>query len=219
MWVKMLSPRLRVIDRAAGQIAADGHANHGRRSPCAVGAPAHQRQFIANLVHGRPDVVEELNLDHRLHAAHRIADGAADDVGFGQRRVEDALRSEFGLQAGGELEDAALAFDLGERIFAAGIGHVFAVDDDARIAAHLVAQAGVDQVGHGARPRPLRRRLCRRPLRPALPPAQWRRRRWSDQDPRSRRAAVMSCDRRAAALPERARRLRRLRGPATAPAR
>ena len=33
---------------------------------------------------------------------------------------------------------------------AAGVGHVFAVDHDARIAAHLVVQAGVDQVGHGA---------------------------------------------------------------------
>ena len=74
-------------------------------------------------------------------------------------RVEDALGAEFGLQAGGELEDAALAFDLGERVFAAGVGHVFAVDDDARIAAHLVVQAGVDQVGHGLR------RACPGPLR------------------------------------------------------
>ncbi len=119
--------------------------------PRAVGAPAHQRQFIADLVHGGPDVIEELNLDHRLHAARRVADGAAHDVGLGQRRVEDALGAELGLQAGGELEDAALALDLGERVFAAGVGHVFAVDDDARIAAHLVVQAGVDEVGHGAR--------------------------------------------------------------------
>ena len=38
-----------------------------------------------------------------------VAHGAADDVGFGQRRVEDALGAELGLQAGGQLEDAALA--------------------------------------------------------------------------------------------------------------
>ena len=119
--------------------------------PRAVGAPAHQRQLIVNLVHGRPDVVEELDLDHRLHAAHGVADGAAHDVGLGQRRVEDPLGAEFGLQAGGELEDAALALDFGERFLAAGVGHVLAIDHDARIAAHLVVQAGVDKVGHGAR--------------------------------------------------------------------
>jgi ParB-like chromosome segregation protein Spo0J len=68
-----------------------------------------------NLVHGGPDVVEELNFDDGLHAARGVADGAADDVGLGERRVEDALGAELGLQAGGELEDAALAFDLGER--------------------------------------------------------------------------------------------------------
>ena len=147
----MLSPDLRVIDRAAGQIAADRHANHRRRSPRAVRPPAHQRQLIANLVHGRPDVIEELNLHHRLHAAHRIAHGAAHDIGLGQRRVEHALGSELRLQAGGQLEDAALALHFVQRLFAAGVGHVFAVDHDARIAAHLVVQAGVDQVGHGAR--------------------------------------------------------------------
>ena len=101
-------------------------------------------------MHGRPDVVEELNLDDGLHASHGIADGPAHDIGFGQRRVEDALGAELGLQAGGELEDAAFALDLSQRLFAAGVGHVFAIDHDARIAAHLVVQAGVDQVGHGA---------------------------------------------------------------------
>ena len=73
-------------------------------------------QLVADLVHGGPDVVEELDFDHRLHAAHGIADGAADDVGLGQRRVEDAVGAELGLQAGGELEDAALAFDLGRAL-------------------------------------------------------------------------------------------------------
>ena len=123
-------------------------------------------ELVANLVHGRPDVVEELDFDDRLHAADGVADGAADDVGLGQRRVEDALGAEFGLQAGGELEDAAFALDLGERVFAAGVGHVFAVDDDARIAAHLVVQAGVDEVGHGRGALPFAASTLPRPPEP-----------------------------------------------------
>jgi len=55
------------------------------------------------------------------------------------------------LQAGGEFEDAALAFDFRKRFGAAGVGNVFAVKHDARIAAHFVVEAGVDKVRHGAR--------------------------------------------------------------------
>ena len=55
------------------------------------------------------------------------------------------------MQAGGEFEDAAFAFNFIERLVAAGISYVFAIDHNARIASHLVVQAGVDQVGHGAR--------------------------------------------------------------------
>ena len=77
--------RLRVVDGAAGEVAADGYTNHRRRGPCAVGAPAHQGELVANLVHGRPDVVEELNLDDGLHAAGSVADGPAYDIGFSER--------------------------------------------------------------------------------------------------------------------------------------
>ncbi len=55
------------------------------------------------------------------------------------------------MQTGGELEDTTLALYLCQSFFAAGVSHVLAVDDDARVAAHLVVQAGVDKVGHGAR--------------------------------------------------------------------
>ena len=69
--------------------------------------------------------------------------GAADDVGFGQRRIEDAVGAELALQSRGEFEDAALAFDLLllDVLFAAAVGDVFAEDDDALVAPHLVAQA------------------------------------------------------------------------------
>ena len=103
-------------------------------------------------MHGGPDVIEELNLDDRLETAGRHAEGAADDVGFGQRRVEDAVGAELALQAGGEFEDAALAFDLlvFQILLAGAVGDIFAEDDDALVAPHFVVQAGVDEVGHGA---------------------------------------------------------------------
>ncbi len=103
-------------------------------------------------MHGGPDVVEELDLDDGLEAALRHAEGAADDVGFGEGRVPAAVGAEFGLQAGGELEDAALAFELAgaERFVAGGVGYVFAEDYDALVAAHLVFEAVVDELGHGA---------------------------------------------------------------------
>ena len=109
-----------------------------------------------NLVHGRPDVVEKLNLDNRLHPAHSVADGASHNVGFSQRRIEYPLRSKLGLQAGRKLEDAAFALHFTERFLTAGVGHVLAIHHDAGVAAHLVVQAGIDQVGHGARAAALR---------------------------------------------------------------
>ena len=68
---------------------------------------------------------------------------------------------------GGQLENPALAFDLVQSLFAAGIGHIFAVHDDARIAPHLVLQADVDQVRH----RPRRAALGRLPISPVCRPA------------------------------------------------
>ena len=49
----------------------------------------------------------------------------------------------------GDLEDAALAFHLGQVLLAAAIGHVLAEGYDQRVAAHLLMQRGVDQVDHG----------------------------------------------------------------------
>ena len=95
---------------------------------------------MRNLMHRRPDVVEELNLNDRLHAAHGLTHSAADNVCFGQRRIEDAVAAELGLQPGRQLEDAALALhqSFTQILLAAAVGHVLAEDDDARIAPHLV---------------------------------------------------------------------------------
>ena len=173
---------LRVIDGSAGKVAANGHANDAGRGERVVRAPADQRQFAAQLHHGGPDVVKELDLDHRLQSALGHAGGAAHDVGFGDRRVEYPVRTELYLQAGGELEDAALALDqfLLEIFFAAAVGDIFSEDHDALIAAHLVAQGGIDQVGHGLG----RRFSCRQrpPPQPWTPRAGFRRRTRWDQD-------------------------------------
>src|SRR5438067_1929432 len=99
---------------------------------------------------GGPDIVEELYLDDRLQAARRHANGAPDDVRFGERRVEDARAAETTLQIRRHLEDAAFALDLFEILLARAIRHVLAEDDDARITRQLFVQTAIDQIGHRA---------------------------------------------------------------------
>ena len=53
------------------------------------------------------------------------------------------------LQPVRDFEDAALALDLAQIAFVAAVGHVLAKNQDARVARHLVLQAGVDEVDHG----------------------------------------------------------------------
>src|SRR5512146_2179993 len=127
---------LRVIDGPAGEIPADGHSYHSRRREVAIGAPAHQRQFVAELLHRGPDVVEELDLNHWLEPTSGHTHCAAHDIRFRQRRIEDTIAAVLGLQAGGEFENATFAFDLllFQILFAADVGHVFAKDHDPLVA-------------------------------------------------------------------------------------
>ena len=143
--------RLRVVDRPALEVAAVRDAHDDRRRERVVGPPAHERQLVPELHVRRPDVVEELDLDHRLEPARGEPDRAADDVGLGERRVVHAVAPERPLQSPGHLEDAALALHVGQVVLAAAVGHVLAEDDDPRVARHLVAQADVEQVDHGRR--------------------------------------------------------------------
>ena len=53
------------------------------------------------------------------------------------------------LQAMRDLEDAALAFHLGQIAFMAEVGNVLAKNQDARVARHLILQADIDEVHHG----------------------------------------------------------------------
>ena len=113
-----------------------------------VRSVAHHRHLVAQLHVAGPDVVEELNLDDRLDAAQRHADGAADDVRFRKRRVEHALAAVQLLQAVRHLEDAAFARYRRQRALARRIRHILTEDDDARVARHLVAQRRVDGGDH-----------------------------------------------------------------------
>ena len=143
--------RLTVVRTAAAQIAADRRADHHRARPGVARSIAHHRHLVADLHHRRPDVVEELDLDDRLQPARRHPDGAADDVRFGERRVEDAIVAEQPLQAVRQLEDAALARHDRQRVLLARVRDVLAEDDDARVARHLVLQRAVDRRDHRVR--------------------------------------------------------------------
>src|SRR5689334_17516084 len=142
---------LRVIDRAAGEVPTNGNTNDSGTGESTIRAPANDRQFVAHLMEGWPDIVEELNFDDRLQASRGDASRAPDDRRFCKRRVVDTLRAEFALQARSQFEDTALAFDqlLAQVLLTAAIGNIFAEHHDALIALHLIAQAGIDEVGHG----------------------------------------------------------------------
>ena len=137
---------LAVIDRAAVQIAADRHAQSPRRGETAVRTPAQRGQLVANLHHRRPDVIEELNLGHRLEPARRHADGAPHDGRFGERRVEAALASRTrSADRRSALKTPPLPFTsrrLASRLQSA----TSSPNTMTRVAPHLLAQGGVDQV-------------------------------------------------------------------------
>src|SRR6266481_4136916 len=140
---------LAVIDRAAGEVAGDGYAQDDGAFEFAVGAPAHDAEFIADLHHGGPDVVEELNFGDGFHASGGHADCPAHDACFSEGRVEDSVGAIFALESCGGFEDAALPFYVLEIFLAAGVGNVFAEDGDAFVAGHFVLQRGGDHFDHG----------------------------------------------------------------------
>ena len=154
--------RLGVIDGAAADVAADRDAHHDRTGPRVSGAPPHRRELAPDLHVCGPDVVVELDLDHRFQAPQRHPDRAADDVGFRERRVEDPLLPIDPLQVVGDLEDAPFSLALLEHRLARGVGDVLAEEHDPWIALHLVAHAGVQEVHHRGRGGAFRRRGGRR---------------------------------------------------------
>ena len=105
-------PALEVLGvvEAAADVAARGKAHGHVRHELALRPPVLVRH-LDHLLGRRPEVVGELRpLDDDADALveAREAVGRAHDVVFGDRRVEDARRTELRLHALGDVEDAAL---------------------------------------------------------------------------------------------------------------
>ena len=71
---------------AAANAAAAGRANGHRREELPGAAIADARQFAADLIEARINVVGELNFRDRAQAVHAHADGGGDDAALGDRR-------------------------------------------------------------------------------------------------------------------------------------
>ena len=141
-------PGLGVPDGPAGHVAADRHPQHHRAGERAVGTPPDGGRLALDLVHGRPDVVEELHLGHGPQPPEPLPDGPPDDVGLGQRRVVAAGQTEAALEAEGGAEHAALALHVGQHGLA-GVGDVLAEHPDAFVLLHLFVEGAPDGLTEG----------------------------------------------------------------------
>src|SRR2546421_644768 len=128
---------LKTPEAPAGTATADGHPQHHRAVEVPVRPPADRGRLGLDLLHGRPDVVEELHLRARPQTPQRLPHRPPDDVGLGQRRVVAASDAEALLQTMGGAEDAALALDLADEVLGR-VGHVLAEHADALVGLHLL---------------------------------------------------------------------------------
>ncbi len=132
MWAKIDSPLWECQMRSARQVAADGDAHHQGTGEVAVRSPPDGGRLAAQLLHGRPDVVEELDLGARPQPAQGLSDAAADDVRLRQGCVVATGRPEASLQPAGDPEHAALALDVVEHVVI-GVGDVLTEHADALV--------------------------------------------------------------------------------------
>ena len=143
--------RLAVINRAASQISADRNAEHQRRRKLSVRSPAQRRQFVSELHHRRPDVIEELNFDTGFipTIAMPLARPTIDASAIGVLKHRELPNS--ACRPAVSLKTPPLPLTSLQMTFPAAIGNVFAKHDNAVVPPHLFAQRQVDQVRHDAR--------------------------------------------------------------------
>ena len=102
-----------------------------KRSGCAP-AVVSFGNHVDDLVESTADEIHELELGHRTHAGERSAEGGADDGGFRDGSVNDALRPEAVDEAVGDFECAAVN------------ANVLAQAEDGRVALHFLPDALAD---------------------------------------------------------------------------
>src|SRR5882672_7806103 len=83
---------------APADAAAAGRANGYRCEKLAGAAIADARQFAADLIEARIDVVRELNLGDRAQPVHAHADRGGDDAALRDGGVDDAMLAVLALQ-------------------------------------------------------------------------------------------------------------------------
>src|SRR5271157_4933573 len=98
------------VEGAAVNVSATGAAQNERcgRTPEIV----RFRDHVGNLVEGASDEVHELKFGDGTHAGERRSEGCADDGGFGDGRVDDALGAEAVNESVGDFEGAAVNADV-----------------------------------------------------------------------------------------------------------
>ena len=118
------------VEGAAVDVSATGTAQDegSRRSPEIVRFGDH----VADLVEVAADEIHELKFSDRAHAGERSSEGCADDGGFGDGRVDDALGAEAIDESVGDFEGAAVDAD------------VFAEAEDGGVAVHFFPDSLAD---------------------------------------------------------------------------
>src|SRR5881409_2653994 len=106
----------------------DGHLDLAARHAVRLGG------LVDHLIHRQRDEVAEHHVDDRAHARHRGADADAGVARLGDRRVDDPLGAELLDEPREGLERMA------------GLGHVFADEEHARVAPHLLRDRFLDRL-------------------------------------------------------------------------
>ena len=127
--------RLGVPVSPSGQVTPDRHPQDHRARPFAGRPPPHSGRLALYLLHGRPDVIEELDLGHGPQSPHALAHSPANDIGFGQGRVVTAVGAELSLQAESGTENASFTLELVQEL-GRGVSHILAEDSDPGILGH-----------------------------------------------------------------------------------
>src|SRR5579871_1639421 len=118
-------------------VATDGNANDHRRKEVIVGAISDGGKLIANLHHGRPDIITKLNLNDGTKAPQGIPDGYTHDACFSQRSIEAATFAKLRSEPSGRCKHAALA-----------MSNILTKNQDVIVVLKAFSQSSIDGIHH-----------------------------------------------------------------------